>query len=69
MYCLVIFNPKEHRWHFFTNEVWLTRNEAEAYARQNNFKKDVQWKVLWYDKKYKINYSPKHPSLNNDSKL
>jgi hypothetical protein len=54
MYCLVIFNDKENRWHFFTNEVWATRKEAEEYAKRNKFKKSVKWKVLWYDKKYKI---------------
>jgi hypothetical protein len=54
MYCIVIWNDKENRWHFFTNEVWLTRKEAEAYVKLNKFKKSVQWKVLWYDKQYKI---------------
>ena len=54
MYCLVIFNDKEQRWHFFTNEVWATRKEGEEYAKRNKFKKSVKWKVLWYDKKYKI---------------
>jgi hypothetical protein len=50
----VIYNDKEARWHFFTNEVWQTRKEAETYAKQNKFKKSVQWKVLWYDPQYKI---------------
>ena len=54
MYSLLIYNEKETRWHFFTNEVWQTRKEAETYAKQNKFKKSIQWKVLWYDPKYKI---------------
>jgi len=54
MYCLVIWNEQEQRWHFYTNEVWATRKEGEEYAKRNKFKKSVKWKVLWYDKKYRI---------------
>ena len=54
MYSLLIYNEKEARWHFFTNEVWLTEREAIAYAKQNKFKKSTPWKVVLYDKKYKI---------------
>ena len=54
MYCLVIWNEKEQRWHFFTNEVWATRKEVEEYAKRNKFKKTFKWKILWYDKKYRI---------------
>jgi hypothetical protein len=32
----------------------MTRKEAEEYGKRNKFKKKVQWKVLWYDKKYHI---------------
>jgi len=52
MYCIVYC--KDHIWHLFTNEVWLTRKEAEDYAKRDNFKKGVAWKVVWYDPKYKI---------------
>jgi hypothetical protein len=38
----------------YTNEVWATRKEGEEYAKRNKFKKSVKWKVLWYDKKYRI---------------
>ena len=52
MFCIVYL--KDHFWHLFTNEVWLTRKDAEEYAKRNNFKKSVKYKVVWYDKKYRI---------------
>ena len=52
MYCIVWF--REEVWQIFTNEVWHTRKEAEEYGQRNKFKKKIQWKVLWYDKKYHI---------------
>ena len=45
---------KEDVWQIFTNEVWMTRKEAEEYGQRNKFKKKVQWKVLWYDRKYHV---------------
>ncbi len=53
MYCIVIYNKKEQRWHIFTNEIWLTRKEAEEYSIRNKFLK-LEFKILWYDKQYKI---------------
>ena len=52
MFCIVYL--KDHFWHLFTNEVWLTRKDAEEYAKRNNFKEGDKWKVVWYSKKYKI---------------
>ena len=45
---------KDNVWQIFTNEVWHTRKEAEEYGKRNKFKKKVQWKVLWYDRKYHV---------------
>jgi len=52
MYCIVWL--QNNNWQIFTNEVWASRKEAEEYGKRNKFKKSVQWKVLWYDKKYHI---------------
>lgn len=54
MYCLVYKDKTDATWHLFTNEVWQTRKDGEDYAKRNKFKKNVEWKVLWYDKKYRV---------------
>jgi len=54
MFCLVYKNKEEPTWKLFTNEVWQTRKEGEDYGKRNKFKKNIEWKVLWYDKKYRI---------------
>jgi hypothetical protein len=54
MYCIVYKDKKSTDWKLFTNEVWMTRKEGEDYAKRNKFSKKQEWKVLWYDKKYKI---------------
>ena len=54
MYCIVYKDKKSTEWKLFTNEVWMTRKDGEEYAKRNKFKKSQEWKVLWYDKKYKI---------------
>ena len=52
MYCIIWL--RDDLWQIFTNEVWMTRKEAEEYGQRNKFKKKVQWKVLWYDRKYHV---------------
>ena len=52
MYCIIWL--REEVWQIFTNEVWMTKKEAEEYGQRNKFKKKVQWKVLWYNRKYHI---------------
>lgn len=54
MYCLVYKDKTDATWHLFTNEVWQTRKDGEDYAKRNKFKKNLEWKVLWYDKKYRV---------------
>ena len=54
MYCLVYKDKSDPVWKLFTNVVWETRKEGEGFAKRNKFKKNIEWKVLWYDKKYKI---------------
>ena len=49
MYCIVYKDKKSPEWKLFTNEVWMTRKDGEEYAKRSQ-----EWKVLWYDKKYKI---------------
>lgn len=54
MYCIIYKDKKSPEWKLFTNEVWMTRKDGEEYAKRNKFPKKQEWKVLWYDKKYKI---------------
>jgi hypothetical protein len=51
-HCIVWF--KDNRWSFFTNEFWLTPKEAKDYGERNGFKKSTPWKVVLYDKQYRI---------------
>jgi hypothetical protein len=51
-HCIVWF--KDNRWSFFTNEFWLTPKEAKDYGERNSFKKSTPWKVVLYDKQYRI---------------
>ena len=39
-------------WRIFTNEVWISEDEANDYAKRNKFKKNIKWKVVPYDNKY-----------------
>ena len=50
MYCLVIKDNED--WRIFTNEVWISKDEATAYAKRNKFKKNIEWKIVPYDNKY-----------------
>jgi hypothetical protein len=50
MYCLIIKDNED--WRIFTNEVWMSKDEASDYAKRNKFKKNIQWKVVPYDNKY-----------------
>jgi|TARA_R110001592_G_scaffold79031_1_gene236614 hypothetical protein len=54
MYCIIIKDSNDE-WTVFTNEIWGTELEATDYAKRNNFKKNFEWKVVLYDKKY-FNY-------------
>ena len=54
MFCIIYKDKKSPEWKLFTNEVWMTRKDGEEYAKRNKFSKKQEWKVLWYDKKYKI---------------
>ena len=50
MYCLII--KDNGKWRIFTNEIWDSEKEATDYAKRNNFKKSIEWKVVPYDHKY-----------------
>ena len=50
MYCLIIKDNED--WRIFTNEVWISEDEANDYAKRNKFKKNIEWKVVPYDNKY-----------------
>ena len=50
MYCLII--KVNDNWRIFTNEIWDSEKEATDYAKRNNFKKSIEWKVVPYDYKY-----------------
>ena len=50
MYCLIIKDNKD--WRIFTNEVWISEDEATDYSKRNKFKKNIEWKIVPYDNKY-----------------
>jgi len=50
MYCLFIKYKDE--WILFTNEIFKTKKDAEDYAKQNKFKKSIEWKVEPFNFKY-----------------
>ena len=50
MYCLIIKDNED--WRIFTNEVWMSKDEANDYVKRNKFKKNIEWKVVPYDNKY-----------------
>ena len=53
MFCIIWKINGE--WSLFTNEVWLVEKEALEYAKRNNFKKNVEWKVDDYKNWFKPN--------------
>jgi len=53
MYCLVW--KRNNKWELFTNEVWLLEKDAINYAKQNKFKKSIEWKVDDYKNWFKSN--------------
>jgi hypothetical protein len=53
MYCLVW--KRNNEWELFTNEVWLLEKDAINYAKQNKFKKSIEWKVDDYKNWFKSN--------------
>ena len=53
MYCLVW--KRNNKWELFTNEIWLLEKDAINYAKQNKFKKSIEWKVDDYKNWFKSN--------------
>ena len=46
MYCLIIKYNED--WIIFTNEVWISKDEANDYAKRNNIEEEELTKVIRY---------------------